>query len=581
MRLDVLLEYQLYNFVIFNQKIKHMNKSYLILLCLLVSLGSCRKDDVIDIKEPIDPTETSYVKDIYGLIEDELGQPIANVEMSIKGITATTNKFGLFTLKDVSVAELKGSFIKASHDEYFFTGTRVYAKNEDKDFIKIVLVKKELNLIFTAGESAELGFNDGTKIEFLNGRMSYNGLDYNGKVNVYAYHLDPTSQNFLQRSPGDLSAINEEGNYGLLNSFGMLAVELRGSNGEKLELGAGSTARITVPVPNDLLSSANPTIPLWHFDEDNGIWKEEGEANLINGAYVGEVQHFSWWNCDDFSDPITLCVQLVQPQRNSYFTEVKVELTSSIFGVTCDYTDEDGRVCGQVPANEILTIKIYDVCGNVIYESTIGPYISGPVEELVEPNLSSLDFFEFSGQVSECGTNNGLSNAYIIINANGHDVYTATDANGNYYVEKILCSSSVNYTMFAVHPISGNSGTGQNSGPSGAPLVLDIDLCDDTPFIIINDLNGNVLFEDSNATLKVKPNETILFGNTSGSFFGGFQDTTTGNFPINAIILGDTYREETSTITINQWGAVGTIIKGEFNLNNGNALGYFVALRTE
>lgn len=556
-----------------------MKKYSLILLCFVITLVSCRKDLVVDTKEPIDPTETNYIKNVYGVVEDELGEPVRNVELSIQGKSVTTNQVGMFTLFDVSIADLKGTYIQASHKDYFNTGARIYAKSQDKDFVKIVLVKKNLNKTFDAGKSNNLTFNNGTKIEFLTGEMTHNGMPYSGKVSLYAYHLDPSKEDFLSRSPGDLSAVNEEGEFGILRSFGMLVVELRGSSNEELQLAPGSKAQITIPVPNDLQNSANPTIPLWHFDEEKGIWIEEGQANLVDGVYVGEVSHFSWWNCDDFSDPISLCVQLVQPQRNSYFTEVKVELTSSVFGVTCDYTDADGRVCGLVPANELLTIKVYDECGNVIYESTIGPYTSGPVEEVIDPNLSGLDNFIFTGKVSECGTINGLSDAYIFIEADGQTLYTTTDANGDYYVEKLLCSTSINYTISAIHHQSGKTGSASNSGVAEVPLVQDFDLCDDNPYVLIMDSLGSVIYQEINATLKVKPNETILFA--TANFIAGFQGASEGTFPINTLINFDIFRKANSTVTITQWGNVGTFIKGEFSLNGGNVTGLFTALRTE
>ena len=57
-------------------------------------------------------------------------------------------------------------------------------------------------------------------------------------------------------------------------------------------------ADIVMPVPSEILNSAPATIPLWHFDEDLGSWVEEGQATLVNGEYVGQVSHFSFWNYD-------------------------------------------------------------------------------------------------------------------------------------------------------------------------------------------------------------------------------------------------------------------------------------------
>ena len=108
--------------------------------------------------------------------------------------------------------------------------------------------------------------------------------------------------------PGMLYAENENGAERMLQTLGMLAVELRGSGGEDLNLAEGSTSEIKVPVDASLMSIAPNTIPLWYFDEVNGYWKEEGQATLQGNMYVGTVSHFSFWNCDIPTEAITLCV---------------------------------------------------------------------------------------------------------------------------------------------------------------------------------------------------------------------------------------------------------------------------------
>ena len=35
---------------------------------------------------------------------------------------------------------------------------------------------------------------------------------------------------------------------------------------------------------------------LWYFDEDAGLWKEEGSATLSGNVYTANVSHLSYWN---------------------------------------------------------------------------------------------------------------------------------------------------------------------------------------------------------------------------------------------------------------------------------------------
>jgi hypothetical protein len=76
----------------------------------------------------------------------------------------------------------------------------------------------------------------------------------------------------------------------------MIDVVLTSSLGDELTID-GST-KITYPIPSDMISNAPDNIPLWHFDESDGIWKEEGFATKVGSNYEGFVTHFSNWNFD-------------------------------------------------------------------------------------------------------------------------------------------------------------------------------------------------------------------------------------------------------------------------------------------
>ena len=128
--------------------------------------------------------------------------------------------------------------------------------------------------------------------------MDVDGNEYSGEVKVFAKYLDPSKLETLEEMPGDLTGVDSEGNMMGLTSFGMLAVELTSQDNNEVYLPVGEKARITMPVPADLLGHAPETIPLWHFDEEIGTWLEEGSAQLVGDQYVGEVEHFSFWNCD-------------------------------------------------------------------------------------------------------------------------------------------------------------------------------------------------------------------------------------------------------------------------------------------
>jgi len=83
-----------------------------------------------------------------------------------------------------------------------------------------------------------------------------------------------------------------------LYSYGFFSCELRGENDQKLNLAPGVKASVAFQITDNQQSKALPTMPLWHFDEQASIWKEEGTATKQGNTYMGEVSHFSSWNCD-------------------------------------------------------------------------------------------------------------------------------------------------------------------------------------------------------------------------------------------------------------------------------------------
>ncbi len=63
----------------------------------------------------------------------------------------------------------------------------------------------------------------------------------------------------------------------VLQSTGMIAVELEFFSAQSLQLATGKTAVVKMPIPTSLLAKAPPTINTWSLNEQ-GIWVKEGTA---------------------------------------------------------------------------------------------------------------------------------------------------------------------------------------------------------------------------------------------------------------------------------------------------------------
>jgi hypothetical protein len=103
--------------------------------------------------------------------------------------------------------------------------------------------------------------------------------------------------------PGDMSARAATGEEVFLESRGAAEVRLfDDATGAPAQLAAGREAVLRLPAGPSSLEDAR--VPMWSFDEVEGLWVEEGTAALEvepgSGALLHRltVPHFTWWNAD-------------------------------------------------------------------------------------------------------------------------------------------------------------------------------------------------------------------------------------------------------------------------------------------
>lgn len=149
------------------------------------------------------------------------------------------------------------------------------------------------------------------------GLQRADGTAATGAVAVRLTAIDPSLDSSLM--PGDYSTV-VAGAERQIESFGALAVELRDSADQALNLRAGQTATIRIPL-GTRSPSPPASVPLFFFDEASGRWVQEGSATLQGSGsaryYEGTVAHFSVWNADRLIDTVFLqgCVADGSGQR--------------------------------------------------------------------------------------------------------------------------------------------------------------------------------------------------------------------------------------------------------------------------
>lgn len=433
--------------------IKKILSLILIFLFALTSLTSCETDDDNNSngqQETIPDSFSEYFgndisRDFIGNVIDSNKNPIEGVTITIGNETVLTDSNGIFIINSANVNERFG-YVKAEKSGYIH-GSRSVVPSGGTNKVTIMLLEATVVGTVNSGSSETISVANGSSVSFDGNFIKEDGSAYSGSVDVIMHHLDPADDDMAMQMPGMLYAQNNEGAERMLQTLGMLAIELRGTGGEDLNLAEGSISEIKMPVDASLMSIAPATIPLWYFDEVNGYWKEEGQATLQGNMYVGNVSHFSFWNCDIPAEAITLCITATNESNNS-LSNLWVSITSTTFGTTYGYTNENGEVCGYVPSNETLELNIYsyDFCGDTpLYNEMIGPFSTDSNISIIVQESSDIIEETIIGNFNSCN-GDAVNDGYVQLTY-GYQTYIDLVTNGEFEINLLRCEEDNTFKL--------------------------------------------------------------------------------------------------------------------------------------
>jgi hypothetical protein len=282
----------------------NINPYRLLLPALLVCMISCQRElhlqpdpqpnpeppDTVATEPPpppVVPPDNLVLTSIHGEITDENGDAMQGVAVRVGNGTASTNEYGIFRIGNVTVPE-HATFVSAEKAGYFTGSRTIISEPGGNGFVKIKMTRRQLKSNFNADEGTTVVINDFASVEIVGGSaVTSDGQPYHGAVNAYAAVINPEARDFNETMPGDLRGLNADSQFTALKSYGMITVELETETGATLQLTEGKPAIIKMKVPSSLVAAAPAQIPLWHFSETDGLWREQGLATLNNGWYSG------------------------------------------------------------------------------------------------------------------------------------------------------------------------------------------------------------------------------------------------------------------------------------------------------
>jgi hypothetical protein len=398
--------------------------------------------------EPTNPTTFNYdfgndvMRDFIGIVVNENNLPINAATITIGDASTTTDANGMFILKNAIVKE-NLAYIQAAAAGYF-NGFKSILPLEGENSVKIML-KEQFSVVRNSGTAFSLEYDE-YAIGFSGDFVKEDGSPYNGPVTIAFNYLSPTDENLNDLMLGMLLGQAVDGEPNLLETFGMLTVELTGSANETLQI--ASDSELKFPIATSQLATAPSTIPLWYFNEEAGYWVEDGVATKVGDNYIGNVTHFSTWNVDA-PIPIAKIDLTVLNQNNAALLGVHIfayadgEVVPRIFT-----TNKDGKACGFVPANEIIALEVRGQCNEVVATLDVGPFANGSTN-VIPPiiiNQVSVPQVEVRGTLKKCDNTN-VTNGYIVLRSGANQLLFTSVSDGDFELNAFICDNASSFTL--------------------------------------------------------------------------------------------------------------------------------------
>ncbi len=563
--------------------------NYFILSCLLLAVSSavflsCQKelsgDGILPSVKLADLT-TKCNSSVSGFVTDENDVAVNGALVKVGTATTTTDKSGYFEVSNVQVIQ-NAALITVIQPGYF-KGIKTYLATESKGaFVRIKLIPKTNVGSIDAATGGTVTLN-GMSIILPASAVINAGTNavYTGAVSVAAQWLNPTVNDLERKMPGDLRGIDSIGELKKLTTYGMAAVELTGENGELLQIAPGKKATLKINIPASILGAAPANLPLWYFDENIGLWRQEGFAVKTGSQYIGGVGHFSFWNCDVPANYIKFSGNFVdqggRPVQNAL---VKISVSTDLQNGRSGYTDSTGFVSGAIPLNSQLVLQVFSDygCSSSVYSQNITTGTS-------DINLSNIvipagKLATVTGTVVNC-SNAAVSNGSVILVKDGFSFRYELNGAGRFSFNVTLCNSSSNVTLIAQDASASQEGTSIVTLSTGNNALGTLTACGVSTEEFVNySINGTSYSFTSPADSFAQSADGAIIFMIAKSYNGpAIRDAISFNFNNTNIAAGSAQNllnfqsnkindssNILSTIPVNitEYGSVGEFISGNF-----------------
>jgi len=312
------------------------------------------------------------------------GEPLANVQVSIGGCNTITDAQGFY--KFTNIATSNRAVVNFTKDGYYRNSTIImieqYSENTtdiSSNFLEYSIDAYDSQWSYD-GQTESVNSNIDIPAGILEDKA---GDTYYGTVVVRLETSDITTDAGKILFPGAFEGVNADGETVLFGSYGMISLLLEDDAGSGLSIEEGSTMTLIFDAVPSL--EEHSTIPLWYYDYDQGLWIEEGYAELqADGTYRGEISHLGTWSLNvPLEDAPGIYQGSIAYQNENTAKDIRVYAVGPNW-ISADLsTDMDGAFKLKVLPGNSFQLRAYDykLKYGARYNGTISAIASGEIAE--------------------------------------------------------------------------------------------------------------------------------------------------------------------------------------------------------
>lgn len=558
----------------------------LVLIFSLIFNLSCKKEQQED--EPqttqsiqFDNSQTTRAT-FLGQIVDENDAPLENVSVQTGNHTVHTDEDGFFYFSNISTPS-EATLLKVTQPGYFDGYRAISVLPNTDNQVKIMLLKLTAPTFFNVKTGGTIQVPNGGSIEFPENALVVESTNtpYTGTASVYARWINPDDEHLLDFVPGALRGASSTGSEKSLITYGMQAVDLYGSGGEKLQLAKGKLAKVHFPIPSRIISEAPSTIPLWSLNENVGLWQEEGSATKVGTEYIGSVSHFSYWNCDypgalvDYKATFTYDNKPLANKAIELVLKINIPRKQGR-----GYTNSNGKTFGKVPASQAFDLYVRDnSTGKYVFIKSFNTTSSnidlgtidlkGKITGPPKPTLITGTLVDCKNKVIPNGIVKVKTPGLRLIRCNSSGVFSYTSLFSGSRLLKLKAYNPITKEM-GLHSTTINGGQTNNLGNVVACGQISQFITWKSTYNGTTTSHSIVESQNSSFNLNYRTNNTYVSGWSNSKnaqfYFGGLDNSTSAH----TLTYWSDSQDSSSVIpnpinvSITKYGAKGSFVEGSF-----------------